>query len=105
MNPDSYAELPDDLQQTLDESLANVSAQIGQVWDALDAKGKAVLIEAGVCRHGMSVGGLVGRLGGGLAVATTAAASICLLFMMSVVVCDVIARAIDPWTGLTSAVS
>jgi TRAP-type C4-dicarboxylate transport system permease small subunit len=44
----------------------------------------------------MSVGGLVGRLGGGLAVATTAAASICLLFMMSVVVCDVIARAIDP---------
>ena len=51
MNPDSYQELPDDLQQTLDESLANVSAQIGQVWDALDAKGKAVLIEAGVKIH------------------------------------------------------
>ena len=31
--------------------MANVSAQIGQVWDALDAKGKAALIEAGVKIH------------------------------------------------------
>ena len=53
MNQESYASLPADLQALIDDSYADVSAEIGQVWDRLDAIGKQVLIEAGVTIHDM----------------------------------------------------
>lgn len=48
MNPDSYAELPEDLQQLIDESFAGRSAEIGKVWDDVDVAGRNALEEAGV---------------------------------------------------------
>lgn len=51
MNPDSFDGLPDDLQAMIDDSLQGVSAEIGQVWDGLDAIGKKVLTDAGVTIH------------------------------------------------------
>lgn len=48
MNPDSYAELPDDLRVMIDESMQGVEGPIGGVWDKLDAIGKGVLTKAGV---------------------------------------------------------
>lgn len=51
MNPDSFADLPEDLQTMIDDSFADVSAEIGQVWDSLDEIGKKVLIDAGVTIH------------------------------------------------------
>lgn len=54
MNPDSFASLPEDLQAMIDESVADVSAEIGQVWDGLDATGKAKLQSEGVTIHQLS---------------------------------------------------
>lgn len=51
MNPDSFDGLPDDLQAMINDSLDNVSAEIGQTWDKLDAIGKDVLQKAGVAIH------------------------------------------------------
>jgi len=51
MNPDSFSDLPDDLQAMVEASLDGVSDDIGQVWDGMDAIGKNVLIEAGVTIH------------------------------------------------------
>jgi TRAP-type C4-dicarboxylate transport system substrate-binding protein len=51
MNPASFDALPEDLQSMIDDSFVDVSSEIGQVWDELDAIGKNVLIEAGVTIH------------------------------------------------------
>ncbi|MGR3502495.1 TRAP transporter substrate-binding protein [Pseudaestuariivita sp.] len=51
MNPNSFESLPEDLQMMIDESLTDVSAEIGQVWDGLDAIGKKVLMDVGVTIH------------------------------------------------------
>lgn len=51
MNPDSFAGLPEDLQAILEASVADVSGQIGQIWDKLDAIGKKALTDAGVAIH------------------------------------------------------
>ncbi|MEL6235921.1 MAG: TRAP transporter substrate-binding protein [Pseudomonadota bacterium] len=53
MNPDSFGDLPEDLQTMIDESFVDVSTEIGQVWDRLDAIGKKVLVDAGVTIHEM----------------------------------------------------
>ncbi|MEP3052778.1 MAG: TRAP transporter substrate-binding protein [Ascidiaceihabitans sp.] len=54
MNPDSFGDLPADLQAMVDESLVGISPQIGQIWDKLDAIGKDVLTKAGVNIHTLS---------------------------------------------------
>lgn len=54
MNPDSYAGLPEDLQQMIDESVEDVADQIGQAWDGLDQAGKSALTKEGVKIHKMS---------------------------------------------------
>ncbi len=51
MNPDSFGELPADLQAMVDASFEDVSPQIGQIWDKLDGVGKGVLVKAGVNIH------------------------------------------------------
>ena len=51
MNEDSFAGLPEDLQAMVDDSMADVSTEIGQAWDKLDAIGKKVLTDAGVTIH------------------------------------------------------
>lgn len=48
MNPDFYDGLPADLKAIVDESVQGVAGEIGQGWDALDAIGKKLLMEAGV---------------------------------------------------------
>ena len=47
MNQRSYEKLPKDLQQLIVTSTSNV-AEIGKIWDAADAPGKAYLIREGV---------------------------------------------------------
>lgn len=51
MNPDSFSDLPEDLQTMVDDSFIDVSTEIGQAWDKLDGIGKSVLIKAGVTIH------------------------------------------------------
>ncbi len=51
MNPDSFSDLPEDLQAMVDDSMVGVSAEIGQIWDNLDGIGKGVLQKAGVTIH------------------------------------------------------
>jgi TRAP-type C4-dicarboxylate transport system substrate-binding protein len=49
MNPDSYADLPEDLQQLITETTGEVIARrAGQRWDAVEVEGKAYMIENGV---------------------------------------------------------
>jgi TRAP-type C4-dicarboxylate transport system substrate-binding protein len=43
MNPDSFARLPPDLQELIVETTTGVSEEIGKLWDAADAPGKAYL--------------------------------------------------------------
>ena len=43
MNPDSFERLPSDLQQLIEETTTGVSEEIGKLWDAADAPGKAYL--------------------------------------------------------------
>lgn len=51
MNPNSFGDLPEDLQAMIEESMIDVSPQIGQIWDKLDGIGKGVLTKAGVNFH------------------------------------------------------
>jgi len=51
MNPNSFESLPEDLQMMVDQSLEDVSTEIGQIWDKLDGIGKKVLMDAGVNIH------------------------------------------------------
>lgn len=51
MNEESFADLPEDLQAMIDDSMTDVSGEIGQAWDKLDAIGKKVLTDAGVTIH------------------------------------------------------
>lgn len=48
MNQEYYDSLPADLKKLVDDSVADVSAEMGQGWDALDAIGKKLLTDAGV---------------------------------------------------------
>ena len=43
MNPDSFARLPPDLQQLIEETTTGVAEEIGKLWDAADAPGKGYL--------------------------------------------------------------
>ena len=43
MNPDSFERLPSDLQQLIEETTTGVSEEIGKLWDAADAPGRAYL--------------------------------------------------------------
>jgi TRAP-type C4-dicarboxylate transport system substrate-binding protein len=43
MNPDSFARLPPELQELIVETTTDVSEEIGKLWDAADAPGKAYL--------------------------------------------------------------
>lgn len=47
MNQESYDRLPPDLQKLIDETTADVSEEVGKMWDAADAPGKAYLIAEG----------------------------------------------------------
>lgn len=47
MNLDAYESLPDDLKAIFDESIANRQADIGALWAASEAQGKAAMIEDG----------------------------------------------------------
>lgn len=53
MNEASFDGLPPDLQALVDESMADVSTEIGQAWDKLDGIGKKVLMDAGVTIHAL----------------------------------------------------
>jgi len=49
MNPDSYAALPEDLQQLIDETTGRVAAEIaGERWDAVEVEGRQYMEEQGV---------------------------------------------------------
>jgi TRAP-type C4-dicarboxylate transport system substrate-binding protein len=54
MNPDSFNDLPADLQAMIDESFADASGEIGKVWDDLDVVGKNIMVEGGVAIHMLS---------------------------------------------------
>jgi TRAP-type C4-dicarboxylate transport system substrate-binding protein len=43
MNADSFAGLPPDLQELIEETTTGVAEEIGKLWDAADAPGKAYL--------------------------------------------------------------
>jgi TRAP-type C4-dicarboxylate transport system substrate-binding protein len=43
MNPDSFAALPPDLQQLIEETTTGIAEEVGKLWDAADAPGKAYL--------------------------------------------------------------
>lgn len=48
MNPASYEGLPAELQQLIDETTADVAAEVGKLWDAVDAPGKQALLDGGM---------------------------------------------------------
>jgi TRAP-type C4-dicarboxylate transport system substrate-binding protein len=48
MNEDSYARLPPDIRRVFDASLADAPAEVGPLWDGLDAPGKAALVQGGM---------------------------------------------------------
>ena len=50
MNPDAFAELPEDLQQLIDETTRGdeVYTAIGKAWDSLDEPGKQALLDGGM---------------------------------------------------------
>lgn len=43
MNPDSFAALPPDLQRLIEETTTGIAEEVGKLWDAADAPGKAYL--------------------------------------------------------------
>ncbi len=43
MNPDSFEGLPPDLQQLIEETTTGIADEVGKLWDAADAPGKAYL--------------------------------------------------------------
>jgi TRAP-type transport system periplasmic protein len=47
MNPDFYKQLPADLRKLVDQSTLGVEKEVGEGWDALDAIGKKLLVDAG----------------------------------------------------------
>ncbi len=48
MNEDAYARLPPDIRRVFDASLADAPAEVGPLWDGLDAPGKAALVQGGM---------------------------------------------------------
>ena len=49
MNPDSYNNLPPDLQQLIDQTTGKAAAKLaGQRWDAVEGPGKQYMIDSGV---------------------------------------------------------
>ena len=48
MNPASYDRLPDELKQLIDETTADVSIEVGQIWDAVDVPGRQALLDGGM---------------------------------------------------------
>lgn len=48
MNPASFERLPTQWQQLIDETTTGVSAQVGKLWDAVDAPGKQALVDGGM---------------------------------------------------------
>ncbi|KIC21494.1 hypothetical protein RA20_03880 [Leisingera sp. ANG-Vp] len=48
MNPDTYAGLPQDLQEMITDSITGIEGDVGNVWDSMNASGKKVLTDAGV---------------------------------------------------------
>ena len=49
MNPDSYANLPEDLQQLITDTTGEALARrAGQRWDEVEVEGKAYMVENGV---------------------------------------------------------
>jgi TRAP-type transport system periplasmic protein len=47
MNPDFYKGLPAELRKLVDQSTVGVEKEVGEGWDALDAIGKKLLVDAG----------------------------------------------------------
>ncbi|MEM6848788.1 MAG: TRAP transporter substrate-binding protein DctP [Pseudomonadota bacterium] len=47
MNKDAYASIPDDLKVMFDDSVTDVSHDVGGAWDSLDDPGRQALVEGG----------------------------------------------------------
>ena len=47
MNPDSFADLPGELQTLIDESVQGIEAEVGRAWDQIDQPGKDIMLQAG----------------------------------------------------------
>ena len=48
MNPEFYNKLPADLKKLFDDSVKGVEKEVGEGWDALDAAGKKLMMDAGL---------------------------------------------------------